>query len=94
MIRWLAVGFVASLLACGGGARKPPASAPAPADSSASATLRSLLVIPTDYGVLCGIFVLFAWQAGFVVAYSLLLAGTTLFLCAALPKWYREIRSF
>lgn len=74
--------------------RAHPASAPAPADSSASATLRSLLVIPTDYGVLCAIFVLFAWQAGFVVAYSLLLAGTTLFLCAALPKWYREIRSF
>ncbi|MCJ0904448.1 CDP-alcohol phosphatidyltransferase family protein [Rhodococcus sp. ARC_M6] len=74
--------------------RAHPERAPAPADSSASATLRSILVIPTDYGVLCGIFVLFGWQAGFVVAYALLLAGTSLFLCAALPKWYREIRNF
>lgn len=74
--------------------RAHPERAPAPADSSASATLRSILVIPTDYGVLCGIFVLFGWQNGFVVSYALLLTGTTLFLCAALPKWYREIRKF
>ena len=74
--------------------RAHPDRAPAPADSSVGATLRSILVIPTDYGVLCGIFVLFAWQSLFAAAYALLLIGTTLFLCAALPKWYREIQNF
>lgn len=74
--------------------RAHPDRAAAPADSSAGATLRSILVIPTDYGVLCGIFVLFAWPSLFAAAYALLLLGTTLFLCAALPKWYREIRNF
>lgn len=44
MIRWLAVGFVASLLACGGGARKPPAGSPAPvvAADASPATIDSL----------------------------------------------------
>ncbi|WP_047888785.1 CDP-alcohol phosphatidyltransferase family protein [Rhodococcus sp. ARP2] len=74
--------------------RAHPDRAPAPADTSTSATLRSILVIPTDYGVLCGIFVLFAWQSIFAISYALLLIGTALFLCAALPKWYREIRNF
>ena len=59
--------------------RAHPDRAPAPADSSVGATLRSILVIPTDYGVLCGIFVLFAWQSLFAAAYALLLIGTTLF---------------
>jgi hypothetical protein len=56
--------------------------------------LRSLVVAPTDYGLLCLVFGTFAWQAGFVVLYSLMLAGTTLFMVAALPKWYREVARF
>ncbi len=74
--------------------RAHPLQAPAPADASRAAVIRSLLVWPTDYGVLCLIFLTFAWQAGFVALYSLMLAGTTLFMLAALPKWYREVARF
>jgi phosphatidylglycerophosphate synthase len=74
--------------------RAHPSQAPAPADASWTAVLRSLIVAPTDYGLLCMIFVLFAWQDGFIVIYSLMLIGTALFMVAALPKWYREAAAF
>jgi phosphatidylglycerophosphate synthase len=74
--------------------RAHPSQAPAPADGSLTAVARSLLVWPTDYGVLCLIFATLAWQSGFIVLYGLMLAGTALFLLAALPKWYREVARF
>jgi phosphatidylglycerophosphate synthase len=74
--------------------RAHPAQAPAPADASRAAVLRSLIVAPTDYGLLCLVFVLYAWQNGFIVIYTLMLAGTALFMLAALPKWYREAAAF
>jgi phosphatidylglycerophosphate synthase len=74
--------------------RAHPSQAPAPADGSWKAVLRSLIVAPTDYGLLCIIFVLYAWVDGFIVIYSLMLAGTALFMVAALPKWYREAATF
>ncbi len=52
---------------------------------------RSLLVLPTDYGVLCLAFLLFGWPAGFLAAYGLLLAANAAYLLAALVKWYRDI---
>jgi phosphatidylglycerophosphate synthase len=52
---------------------------------------RSLLVLPTDYGVLCLVFVLLGWQDGFLAGYGLLLAANALYLAAALVKWYRAI---
>lgn len=74
--------------------RAHPRQAPAAADSSRAAVLRSLVVLPTDYGLLCAIFVALAWPAVFTVLYGLLFAGTTLFVLAALPKWYREVAGF
>jgi phosphatidylglycerophosphate synthase len=74
--------------------RAHPSQAPAPADASWKATLRSLIVAPTDYGLLCLSFVIYAWHDGFIVIYSLMLAGTALFMIAALPKWYREAAAF
>jgi phosphatidylglycerophosphate synthase len=74
--------------------RAHPSQAPAPADGSWQAVVRSLIVAPTDYGLLCMIFVLYAWHDGFIVIYSLMLIGTTLFMTAALPKWYREAAAF
>ncbi|MCF7553839.1 CDP-alcohol phosphatidyltransferase family protein [Pseudonocardia sp. WMMC193] len=71
--------------------RSRPDRAPKPADASLKAVLRSVAVAPTDYGLLCVLFVLFAWPPVFAVAYTLMLAGTVLFLLAALPKWYREM---
>lgn len=52
---------------------------------------RSLLVLPTDYGVLCLVFFLWGWRTGFLVAYGLLLAANALYLAAALPTWYRQM---
>jgi hypothetical protein len=74
--------------------RAHPSQAPAPADASRTAILRSLLVVPTDYGVLCLTFLLLAWQPGFLTIYTLLFAGTLLFVLAALPKWFREVSRY
>ena len=71
--------------------RAHPAQAPAPADASAAAVVRSLMVAPTDYGLLCIAFVTLAWHQVFGVLYTLFFAGTALFLLAALPKWFREM---
>ncbi|HET9657904.1 MAG TPA: CDP-alcohol phosphatidyltransferase family protein [Kineosporiaceae bacterium] len=74
--------------------RAHPGQAPAPAGGGARAVLRSLLVLPTDYGVLCLAFLLFGRQTGFALVYGLLFAGTGAFTLAALPKWFREAGRF
>ncbi len=55
--------------------------------------LRSLLVLPTDYGVLCLVFLVLTATSLFLWAYGLLLLGCVLFLVAALPTWFREMRA-
>ena len=57
----------------------------------ASSTLRSLLVMPTDYGVLCLIFLLMASPLAFFVAYSVLFVGSTGFMLLAAVKWFRDM---
>jgi len=49
---------------------------------------------PTDYGLLCLVFVTLGWQQVFASLYALMFAGTALFVLAALPKWYREASRF
>lgn len=53
--------------------------------------VRSLLVVPMDYGVLCWVFVLLGAPALFFAAYTLLFAGSALFLALASVKWFREM---
>jgi phosphatidylglycerophosphate synthase len=53
--------------------------------------LRSLLVAPTDYGVLCLVFVLLGAPAVFLGAYGLLALGTAGYVVLALGRWYREM---
>lgn len=53
---------------------------------------RSLLVSPTDYGVLCLAFVLLGAQFAFTAAYTTLLLAQTSFACAALPGWFVRAR--
>jgi len=57
-----------------------------------SSVLYSLLVLPTDYGLLCLAFSLLWWQTGFVVLYGAFAAAAAGFLLLALPKWYLELR--
>lgn len=52
---------------------------------------RSLLVAPTDYGVLCWVFVLLGAPSVFFAAYSLLFVATGVFLVLVSVKWFREI---
>ena len=51
--------------------------------------IRSLLVLPTDYGVLCIAFLLFGVPVVFVPLYGLLFLANAAFALVALPKWFR-----
>lgn len=53
--------------------------------------IRSLLALPTDYGVLCIAFLLFGVPAVFVPLYALLFVANTAYALLALPKWFREM---
>jgi phosphatidylglycerophosphate synthase len=59
----------------------------------AASTVRSLLVIPTDYGVLCLIFLLLGLPIAFFIAYAVLFAGSTGYLLLACVKWFRDMRA-
>lgn len=54
--------------------------------------IRSVLVVPTDYGVLCLAFVLLGLPSLFLPLYTSLVAATALFLVAAAIKWFGEVR--
>lgn len=53
--------------------------------------LRSLVVLPTDYGVLCWVFVLWGWTPAFLAAYGALMAMNGVFIILASVKWFREM---
>jgi phosphatidylglycerophosphate synthase len=53
--------------------------------------LKSLLIAPTDYGVLCLVFLAFGAPSVFLGLYGALLVLNLLFLAAAVGKWYREM---
>lgn len=61
---------------------------PPPANTSVR---RSLLKLPTDYGVLCLVFVLLASPNIFVWAYSVLALASAGYLLLILPKWYWDM---
>ncbi|MFA4841221.1 MAG: CDP-alcohol phosphatidyltransferase family protein [Agrococcus sp.] len=54
---------------------------------------RSLLLLPTDFGVLCLVFVLWGWTTGFLWAYAALALANAAFLGLAAVRWFREIRA-
>jgi phosphatidylglycerophosphate synthase len=53
--------------------------------------LRSLLVVPTDYGLLCLVFVLLGAPEAFFSVYAFLFAATAGYLALASVKWFREM---
>lgn len=55
--------------------------------------LRSVLVLPTDYGVLCWTFLLLGAPQLFLWVYAAITACTAAFLVLALVKWFREVRA-
>lgn len=54
-------------------------------------TLRSLMVIPTDYGLLCVVFLLLGAPSVFFVVYALLFAANAAFMALASVKWFRDM---
>jgi phosphatidylglycerophosphate synthase len=63
-----------------------------PAPAGAPSTLRSLLVAPTDYGVLCLSFVLLGAPQAFFALYCVLFAGSLGYLALAAVKWFRVMK--
>ncbi|MCZ2836431.1 CDP-alcohol phosphatidyltransferase family protein [Modestobacter sp. VKM Ac-2985] len=53
--------------------------------------LRSLIVLPTDYGLLCLVFVLLGAPLVFLSVYALLALATGGFLVLACSTWFREM---
>ncbi|SEQ17590.1 CDP-alcohol phosphatidyltransferase family protein [Streptomyces radiopugnans] len=68
--------------AVGGAAAAPP---------TAPSALRSVALLPLDYGLLCAVFLFLGSREVFLVLYCALLAAHLLFLPAFLAKWYREL---
>jgi phosphatidylglycerophosphate synthase len=63
----------------------------AAATATRPGTVRSVLVVPTDYGLLCLVFVLLGAPAAFWAAYTVLFAATAAYLGLAARKWFREM---
>lgn len=55
--------------------------------------LRSLLVLPNDYGLLCLAVVLLGMHEAFVVIYLVLFVANTVLLLVACVRWFREMRT-
>lgn len=71
---------------------RPPAAVPV-TPPSPEHPLRRFLILPTDYGFQCWVFVLLGWHDGFQVAWTLIFAACAAMLALALVKWWRELRS-
>jgi phosphatidylglycerophosphate synthase len=63
------------------------------APRAASTPLRSLLGLPTDYGVLCLSFVLLGAPPVFFAGYTALFLANLLYLALALVKWFGDMRA-
>lgn len=67
---------------------------PAPAvdiTSERAPILRSFLVLPNDWGLVCLTVLLLAVQPVFMALYTLLLAANAVFLAYGWVRWYREL---
>lgn len=60
-------------------------------DARKSSPLRSLLVIPTDYGFLCLVFLLIGAPVLFFAAYTLMFIANAGHLLLASVKWFRDM---
>lgn len=55
--------------------------------------LRRWILLPTDYGIFCWMFVLLGSPPLFLIGYTTMLAVNTLVLLVVLRRWARELRS-
>lgn len=64
-----------------------------PAAGAAPGPLRSVLLLPTDYGILCLVFLLLGAPTLFFVAYTLMFVCFGAYGAVGLVKWYRDVRA-
>jgi hypothetical protein len=62
--------------------------------NEAAPILRSLVVLPNDYGLLCLVMVLMPLHMAFLAVYTVLAACNALFLAAGAVRWFREMTTF
>jgi phosphatidylglycerophosphate synthase len=73
-------------------AQHAPAEAAA-ATSSRRSILKSVLLIPTDYGFLCLVFLALGAPVAFFTVYALLAVANAAHLALALVKWFGDMRA-
>ena len=64
-----------------------------PAATGRRSALRSALLIPTDYGIVCLVFLTLGAPPVFFVLYTLLLIANAGHFALALVKWFRDMRA-
>lgn len=62
------------------------------ASSGSNSLLLSLAKVPTDYGLLCMVFVLRGWRTDFLLIYAALGVASMAYLLLALVKWFRDFQ--
>ena len=62
-----------------------------PAAAGSPSTVRSVALLPADYGILALAFVLWGAQPVFLVVYAALFAATTVIAAALCVKWFRGL---
>ncbi|MCV2395818.1 CDP-alcohol phosphatidyltransferase family protein [Actinotalea sp. M2MS4P-6] len=72
--------------------RRAHGTVPLAASGGAGAWVRTLVAVPTDYGVQCYLFVLLAWPVAFAWGYGVVVVASAGYLLLATVKWYREMR--
>lgn len=63
----------------------------APASTASTSLLRAVMVLPTDYGLICLIFVLLGLPQLFFGVYTFLFVCNALILVLVLRKWFRDM---
>ena len=66
---------------------------PQAAEAGGSSPMRSLMGLPTDYGVWCLSFILWGLTPLFMVVYTLLFLAAIAYLVAALAVWFRRMKA-
>lgn len=66
----------------------------APASAASTGMLRAILILPSDYGLFCLVFLFLGLPMVFFGVYTLMLVCNTVLLLLALVKWYRQLGEY
>lgn len=61
------------------------------ADAGGGGSLRSIVLLPVDYGIVCLVYVLWGWASVFAVAYAFFFAAAAAFCLLAAVRWFRAM---